>query len=1258
MSYWEEFKKQYEPNSTLELTVTRKIPPSFLFFDFSNNIRGLLHVSELNWNFGLCQTDFRNIKVGSKLEVCIISFDDKYKTINLSRKSLPSIQKPSESIDWYNLVLQKETSATVFEEFRNKVIIQLESGLFGTVPLVGNKSWEVGSKLQVIPVRKISDQNIIECTIQELVSSAEAYSQEVIETFQKTKSENSFSTSENCLNSYNHLTDSIYWKYFNEEDKELFKNLFDSTENLFSNVLSGKDPVYIEFDFDLNIYRNYITNIAPALFNNQNQIIIYTEKELLAELSKLSFWYTQFDQVRKVEGTDQNINEKLFSLFNEKVLIRGTITKEGALKIRNIKEKVKEESLTEKQKVLRRNDVFFLNRPIVFSQFAPPNTNNQHFIQTIDNKILAFKRFNVAKTESLDILQKQGKEFKIFSHFLESQIEFDVKSANETEMQLKDCSLDIDIQSDGVTFSGKLSGKIELKHDDKIVISFRTEEGRQQSIGSGIVLSINNKIAKIKSNVENFDLVKTNCFIKKASSIKQYTIQLDILNQFFNNQLPLDTFYKVFHDRDSIEPPDNVIVEYENEFFKNKINPQTRAIDKAVGNKNILLIQGPPGTGKTTVITEIVKQLVKRGEKVLVTSQTHIAVDNVLEHIKEDEKLKIARVGQQDTASDFAADYLIEEARKRFSEEVQKIIDLKIEILQQIEQGKSITEISNYYSGNSLKIDWHNIQEFISLIIETDKQQISQINETLLNWREVISKTPKLLTNIFLKNLDVLFGTCIGIATNKEVSSSELIFNTVLLDEAGKANISETLTAISRAKKIILVGDHKQLPPYLDKKRVDYFKKFSKEVAEQKLTDLEIKHALGASFFEYLQKEGVLNEENKILLSEQYRMHPDIGNFISRSFYNSELSNGENTTKNFIPLPEPFNKQIIFIDTSSDKGSTESFIDDSYCNEVEAEFIIHKIIPELERNNISPKSYAILSPYSKQCEVLRKRLAEHYNNTFKSVEVATLDSFQGKEYDIVIFSFTRSAIRNKVGFLDDARRLNVAFSRAKKKLILIGNKETLTSPSSHYDKYYTDLFFNLWRYSSKYGKTYRINELDNRKLQNDFKLGQIVKAKVTRFEDYGVIVNLGSSPGLIFNSDLCEKKIIHPSDMLELKQEIEAKIIRIDSRGIRLSLKEVNEGTHHIHNSSDEQKFVRKKVNKFSLFNKEYKVSDIIEGTIIKIVQSSPTTLKVHIELKYGVYGSFYTFSENQRIKMKSKVLVEITKIDNIKQNVKCKIIA
>jgi ribosomal protein S1 len=171
-------------------------------------------------------------------------------------------------------------------------------------------------------------------------------------------------------------------------------------------------------------------------------------------------------------------------------------------------------------------------------------------------------------------------------------------------------------------------------------------------------------------------------------------------------------------------------------------------------------------------------------------------------------------------------------------------------------------------------------------------------------------------------------------------------------------------------------------------------------------------------------------------------------------------------------------------------------------------------------------------------------------------------------------------------------------------------------------------------------------------------LGQIVKAKVTRFEDYGVIVNLGSSPGLILNSDLCEKKIIHPSDMLELKQEIEAKIIRIDSRGIRLSLKEVNEGTHHIHNSSDEQKFVRKKVNKFSLFNKEYKVSDIIEGTIIKIVQSSPTTLKVHIELKYGVYGSFYTFSENQRIKMKSKVLVEITKIDNIKQNVKCKIIA
>jgi predicted RNA-binding protein with RPS1 domain len=400
----------------------------------------------------------------------------------------------------------------------------------------------------------------------------------------------------------------------------------------------------------------------------------------------------------------------------------------------------------------------------------------------------------------------------------------------------------------------------------------------------------------------------------------------------------------------------------------------------------------------------------------------------------------------------------------------------------------------------------------------------------------------------------------------------------------------------------------------------------------------------------------VLGNENKILLSEQHRMHPDIGNFVSQSFYDSELLNGEHTHENVIHLPEPFDKQIIFIDTSSDNASAESLKDGSYCNQVEAEFIINKVIPELDRNNISPKSYAIVSPYSKQCERIKELLLEKDASIFNSTEVATLDSFQGREHDIIIFSFTRSAIRNRVGFLDDARRLNVAFSRAKKKLILIGNAETLSSKYSHYDPYYTTLFYNLWKYASKYGKTYRINELDYRRLQTNFQVGQVLKASVKRFDSYGVLVNLGSKHGLIPNSELSWKSVKSSTELFELNQEIDVKIIRINEKGILLSHKETIPRPTYTNHTPKQHQPVKKRERKIDMFNNEFKVADVVEGTINKIIEGNQSSLKVIVELKHGVEGSFYTSANNYRVKAGNKIKVEINKIDTQKQTVKCKI--
>ena len=701
---------------------------------------------------------------------------------------------------------------------------------------------------------------------------------------------------------------------------------------------------------------------------------------------------------------------------------------------------------------------------------------------------------------------------------------------------------------------------------------------------------------------------------------------------------------KVFNDfiESSIKEPEDVQIDFINKMFVGRENPQTQAIKKAIGNKNILLIQGPPGTGKTTVITEIVKQLIKRGKKVLVTSQTHIAVDNVLESVKEDPKINIARIGNQDTISDFAAEYLIEEARKRFSDKAQKIVDIKIELLNHLSRGRNISEYSKRNFDLPLTFDWQNIQDFISLIQSADQRQIELMIESLGQWKEVIAKSPKLLTDMFFRNLNVLFGTCIGIATNKELEASEIIFDTVILDEAGKANISETLTAISKAKEIILVGDHKQLPPYLDTERVEYFKKFSKDFIEERLTDKEIKQALGGSFFEYLQRDVVLRNENKILLAEQHRMHPDIGNFVSESFYNSELLNSEHTKENVIPLQEPFDKQIIFIDTSSDRSSAESFEGGSYFNKVEAEFIVHKIIPELEKGNISPKSFAIVSPYTKQCEKIRELISETNSNSYSNLEVATLDSFQGREHDVIVFSFTRSAFNKRVGFLDDARRLNVAFSRAKKKLILIGNSETLRNSQSHYDQYYTTLFKNLWQYAGKYGRTYRINELDFSRVQNALSSGEIKKGNIKSIQGkVGVFVNLGKKDGLIpislFSTD--------PSKFLEINQEVEVKVKWIDTNGrITLSLTEPN--NNGISASRERSLCYRK----FKSLNKS---GGIVEGKVLKINSLDYKKRQAIIELEFSATGLAYYDERETRLEIKQKVKFKIKGFNDEKSTVK-----
>ena len=178
-----------------------------------------------------------------------------------------------------------------------------------------------------------------------------------------------------------------------------------------------------------------------------------------------------------------------------------------------------------------------------------------------------------------------------------------------------------------------------------------------------------------------------------------------------------------------------------------------------------------------------------------------------------------------------------------------------------------------------------------------------------------------------------------------------------------------------------------------------------------------------------------------------------------------------------------------------------------------------------------------------------------------------MDSFQGMEFDVIVFSFTRSAspeqTNKKVGFLDDARRLNVAFSRARKKLILVGNSETLTDSRSHFDSLYpyTELFKRLVNLSKndEIGSFVELTDYADLKspielFSEKHKVGSIVDGTIKSVTNYGAFVNMGSIDGLIYIADLSWEKVNHPQEIVEVGEEVRVKILKYDFDKKQVSL--------------------------------------------------------------------------------------------------------
>lgn len=489
-------------------------------------------------------------------------------------------------------------------------------------------------------------------------------------------------------------------------------------------------------------------------------------------------------------------------------------------------------------------------------------------------------------------------------------------------------------------------------------------------------------------------------------------------------------------------------------------NHQPDAVRKALGNENLVLIQGPPGTGKTTIIVEIINQLVKEGKKVLVCSQAHAAVANIYDRL-DVKSIDVLRIDDQGE---------VESVSKDFDSKVYSLfLDNNESLINDLYFGKTAEDISllidSYkYANEETTSKYQKYHKHIQTYF-VDQKGINP--KDIANLVDELKEDTTYITGLMLatqmyRSKDVVMGTCIGVGMNKVLKEKAVRFDTVIIDEAGKANLAETIVPMQLGDRYILVGDHKQLPPFIDRQEIQEYAQYGmdqkgKDQSEEDFDVNEIVNSLSNSLFADFYDHPCFPPENKVTLNYQFRMNPEIGQYISDLFYEGVLQSGPGTEKQTISI-DGYPNAVTFVDTTTrqlsvDNDPRESSVDNgSVYNQREIAIICDDILPAVSSTlECNPElKLGIITPYKLQYF----KLKEHLRGTPYEKCVFTIDSIQGSEFDIVIFSFVRSFTRgsNKtVGFLDDMRRLNVSLSRAKKKLILIGNLNTLRRPEAHND---------------------------------------------------------------------------------------------------------------------------------------------------------------------------------------------------------------
>jgi senataxin len=499
---------------------------------------------------------------------------------------------------------------------------------------------------------------------------------------------------------------------------------------------------------------------------------------------------------------------------------------------------------------------------------------------------------------------------------------------------------------------------------------------------------------------------------------------------------------------------------FKNYLYNNFNSSQINAIINVyLKEEGITLVHGPPGTGKTFTVAGIIATILRDREKaktldkkrVLVCAPSNAAVDELLLRISSNGLIdqngrryfpKIVRLGVKSRISEeisllFIDNIVEKEIRNRqnnleqnYREQYAKL-SRELEITQK-EIEKVRTSIQTASASNNTSKNVEAMQINLDTMNERKQTLIKQLsNLKIMNLREMqkISHQQLSIRKQIIASADI-FGTTLGSITNQDLPS----LSSIIIDESCQSVEPDCIAPLvynNSCKSIALIGDPQQLPPTV------------------------LSNYLSNSNYEQSLMERLLAAgSEKIMLDIQYRMHPSIAYFPSKVFYSGKLLNGPNCGKDGDWLYKSNRSDFkiapyqIFDLTYSKESLTKN---NSIKNEAEAQYVAHlycSIMDTIENPEKLKDSIGIISPYRQQVTEIKYWISKFSgSSTLRNVQVATVDAFQGKEKDIIIFSCVRSALGNDssgIGFLEDVRRMNVAITRAKYVLYIVCNSYQLS----------------------------------------------------------------------------------------------------------------------------------------------------------------------------------------------------------------------